>query len=623
MCGICGKIPADRSAPVGEGLVRAMTRALAHRGPDGEGLAAGPGFGLGHRRLAVIDLSERARQPLANETGTLLLVFNGEIYNFRELRRGLEAEGHAFRSDTDSEVILHLYEEAGERCVERLRGMFAFALYDKERHTLFAARDRVGKKPFLYAEAAGAFYFASEFRALLESGEVAAVPDPEALYHYLSLGYVPAPWTAFRGIRKLPPGHRLRYAGGKVTVEPYWRLSFAGPMRVEGRRGEAAVAEELRERLRGAFLSGGVDSSAVVALMGECAPGRVRTFTMGFEEGEYDETPHARRVAERFGTEHTEAVVRPDAAALLPKLVEHYGEPFADASAVPSFYLSEMTAAHVKVVLNGDGGDELFGGYLRYKAHALAEGAGKVLPPALVRLLCRAGLAFLPRKAGSGVGAAWRIRRLLRHAHLPPARRNFQWSAGIDEDLKAELLAPAFLERAGAAPTWRLMEEGLEASDAPDLLGKILDLDLRTYLPGDLLVKMDIATMAHGLEARSPLLDPELAAFAARLPASLKLKGWTSKYILKKALAPLVPGEVLRRPKQGFGVPIDAWLRGPLLPMLRDLLLSRRAAERGIFKTGAVEDLIAEHASGRENRHAALWTLLVLELWFRRFVDRR
>ena len=620
-------------APVEDGLIRAMVGPLRHRGPDDEGILAGEGFGLGHCRLAIIDLSDRARQPMANERGSLHLVFNGEIYNYLELKTGLEQKGHRFRSRTDSEVIIHLYEDHGPECLRYLRGMFAFAIYDSEEHTLFAARDRVGKKPLVYAQTGDALLFGSEIKAILEDPCMGLEPDFEALHHYLSYQYVPAPWTAFKGIKKLPPAHYLFYRSGRLEIRPYWRLSFADPLQVKGPGAEADLAEQLLEKFResvrirlvsdvplGAFLSGGVDSSAVVALMSECAGGRVKTFSIGFEDEQYDESSHARDVAKLFETEHTELMVKPDAVSILPKLVWHYNEPFADSSGIPSFYLSELAAGSVRVVLNGDGGDENFAGYLRYRAHALADRLS-VIPGPLLRGLCRFGLGLLPGSGGSGVSMSWRLKRFLRQAAAPRTMRNFNWFCTIDDALKKRLYSPAFLERTRTWPSSALMTDSYQSSDAVDFLGKTLDVDIRTYLPGDLLVKMDIAAMAHSLEGRSPLLDHELMELAARIPTACKLKGLRSKHLLKTALKPLLPDRILNRRKMGFGVPIDAWLRGPLREMAHDVLLGKAARERGLFQVETVRHLLEEHGSGREHHHQQIWALLMLELWFRMFID--
>ncbi len=635
MCGICGKITNDREAPVEERLVRSMAETLDHRGPDDMGTLTGPGFGLGHSRLSIIDLSDRARQPLSSEDGTVHLVFNGEIYNFLELRVELEEKGHRFRSRTDAEVVLHLFEDHGPGCLDRLRGMFAFAVYDEAKHRLFAARDRIGKKPLVYSFDGKELLFGSEIKALLKDPSIKPEPDPEAIHHYLSYQYVPAPWTAFAGIKKLPAGHWLMFESGRLEVRRYWKLSFAEPLPVGGDEGEEEIAGALREKLEeavrirlvsdvpiGAFLSGGVDSSAVVAMMRQRMGGAVKTFSIGFEEKRYDETRHAREVAALFETDHVEMTVKPDAAAILPKLVWHYNEPFADSSGIPTFYLSELAAREVKVVLNGDGGDESFAGYDRYRAHAAADKLGFV-PAPLLRLLCGCACLLLPGPEGSGKSTLSRMKRFLRQASLAPEQRNFNWFCYIGPGLKEKLYTGDFRAETRGLDEAGLMRDAYRESDAPDFLGRTLDVDIRTYLPYDLLVKVDIATMAHSLEGRSPFLDHELMEFAARIPATLKLKGMRSKHILKNALRSVLPRGILDRPKMGFGVPIDAWLRGELKEMAYDTLTGKAAASRGLFCTEEVRRLLDRHVSGRENLHLQIWALLMLELWFERFIDGR
>ena len=629
MCGICGILNFDPASPVDPAVLKGMADLLAHRGPDGEGFHHDGPLGLGHRRLAIIDLSEAAAHPLPNEDETVWIVFNGEIYNFQALREDLLARGHVFRSKGDTETILHLYEEEGPACVRRLRGMFAFALWDARRRELVLARDRLGKKPLYYWHRPGrGFAFASEPKAFLAHPEFRAEPDAAALHLYLTHQYVPAPRSAFRGVGKVPPAHVLRVGDGQVRLERYWTLPFA-PKRAEP---EAALTEELRARVAeavrlrlisdvplGAFLSGGVDSGVVVALMAGLNAGPVKTFSIGFAEPEYDELRYARQVAERFGTEHHEAVVRPDAVAILPRLVWHYNEPFADSSAVPSLYLAEMTRRHVTVALNGDGGDEAFAGYPRYRAARLAR-TYRVLPPPLRRAL-EAAAAALP--AGRAKGPAARAQRFLRGAGLDPLRRYAVWMSHFDDGQKAALCTPEFLARAeGDGPDYLAAAFGAAAgAGAVDPRDVLLAVDVATYLPEDLLAKMDIATMAFGLEARSPLLDHEVMEFAAALPPGLKLRGGTGKYLLKRAFADRLPPALLHRRKMGFGVPLDHWFRHDLRDLAHDTLLGQRARTRGLFRPEAVARLLEEHARGRAAWQYHLWNLLVLELWFQTFID--
>jgi len=627
MCGICGVVAFDPAARIEERLLRGMAGLLAHRGPDGEGVWAQGPVGLGHRRLAIIDLSDAAAQPMANEDETVWIVFNGEIYNFQGLRDDLVRRGHRFRSKSDTETILHLYEEEGEACLGRLRGMFAFALWDGRRRRLLLARDRVGKKPLFYWHRPGrGLAFASEPKAFLADPEFRAEPDPEAIWHFLGLQYIPSPWSAFRGVRKLPPAHYLVLEGDRLEVRRYWELRYT-PKRTEPAADLLAeLGARLREAVRlrlisdvplGAFLSGGVDSSGVVALMHAVGTGPVRTFSIGFPEAEYDELRYARMVAERFGTEHHELVVRPDALAVLPRLVWHYNEPFGDSSAIPSLYLAEMTRRSVTVALNGDGGDESFAGYHRYLALRLSRPFDFV-PPGLGRGL--QGLAGrLP--AGRAKGFLSRAAHFLAAQDPDPRRRYTRWLLHFDHGRKRALCTPAFQALAGGADSAELILAAYARADGTDLLDRTLSVDVQTYLPDDLLVKMDIATMAHSLEARSPYLDHEVMEFAAALPPRLKLRGRVGKALLKDLLAPLLPPELLHRRKMGFGVPLDHWFRGPLRDFLRDTLLSPRCLNRGYLEPATVQALVEEHVSGRRNWQSQLWDLVVLELWFRTFID--
>ncbi len=627
MCGICGTVNHEAGTTADPALIRRMLAALAHRGPDGEGIHVEDNVGLGHRRLAIIDLSPAAAQPMPNEDKTLWITFNGEIYNFQELRRDLKARGHRFRSHADGEVILHLYEEDGTDCLRRLRGMFAFGLWDAARRRLFLARDRVGKKPLVYFQDTRRFLFASEPKAILQDPAVPIEPDPQAIHHYLTYGYVPGSLSAFRGIQKLPPAHYLLVENGKVSTEQYWRLRY-GP---KHHLTEEEACEELLARLRqavkrrlisdvplGALLSGGIDSSAVVALMAEQSASRVKTFSIGFEEAAYDEREAAAIVAARFGTDHHAFVVRPNATALLPSLVWHYNEPFADSSAIPTYHLAQVTRPHVTVALSGDGGDEAFGGYERYVAHALACRADRFLGPLRPALAALGG--GLPRGGGRR-GLRYRARRFLEALAAPPADRYARWMVHFAAEQKAALSTPEFAAAAGDADSLALLRDAFSKTDAEDPVEAAMAADVARYLPEDLLVKLDVATMAHGLEARCPFLDQDVLEFAARLPVQWKIRGTAKKVLLRRALRDLLPPEILARPKQGFGVPIDVWFRGPLKDLAFDTLLSPRATARGLFRPTAVRQLLEEHVSGRADRHYKLWNLLMLELWHRMFID--
>ncbi len=629
MCGIAGRLNFRSGAPVEAAVVGRMSALLAHRGPDGESVHVDGPVGLGHRRLAIIDLSPLAGQPMATADRSVWITYNGEIYNFLELRRELEGLGHRFRSQSDTEVILAAYREFGVDCVTRLRGMFAFAIWDAATRALLLARDRLGKKPLHYLLDRDGIAFASEPKAFLADPGFTPRPNLEALSYYLTYQYVPCPQSAFQGIRKLPPAHYLLVRDGRVSVTRYWRLRYDRKVTLS----EDEAVEELRRRLRdavrcrlvsdvplGAFLSGGIDSSAVVALMAESGTAPVKTFSIGFEEATYDERRYARMVAERYGTDHHEFVVRPQAVDILPKLAWHYDEPFADSSAIPTYYVAELTRRHVTVALNGDGGDENFAGYERYAAHVAAAWYER-LPRAV-----RGALATTARLVPTGPRTprlAARGRRWIESLGDPRERRYARWMSHFHAGLKREVCTEEFLRSAGGGEAEALLVDAYRDSDAPDLVDATLDVDVRTYLPDDLLVKVDIATMAHGLEGRSPLLDHELMEFCASLPSSMKLRGFSKKRIFKRAVRDLLPREVIGRRKMGFAVPLDRWFRGELRDVARDVILGRRARERGYFRQAAVERLVREHLDGVRNWHYQLWNLLMLELWHEVHVDAR
>jgi asparagine synthase (glutamine-hydrolysing) len=626
MCGIAGRLNFKTDAPVERHVLTGMCDLLAHRGPDGAGAYVDGALGLGHRRLAVIDTSDAGRQPMTDGEG-LWITFNGEIYNFLQLKSELEGRGHRFHTATDTEVILAAHRQWGVEALSRLRGMFALAIWNARDRSLLLARDRVGKKPLYYRLDRDGLAFASEPKAFL--AEPSFVPEPHrpALLHYLSLQYVPAPLSAFAGVERLEPGHQLVVRDGGVSTERYWTLRYAPKVAMDEREALGELRRRLAEAVRlrlisdvplGAFLSGGIDSSVVVALMAEAAGARVKTFSIGFHEARYNELPHARAVADRFATHHHEYVVTPDAVALLPKLVWHYNEPYADSSAVPTFYLAEVTRRTVTVALTGDAGDENFAGYDRYRANVLAARLDRLPMP--LRALAGAAARRLPAPAG------WprvrRLRRFLEAVPLTRERRYATWMLHFDAAQKRALCTPDFLAAAGT-DSEALIERWFHESDAADFVDATLDADVHTYLPDDLLVKVDIATMAHGLEARSPFLDHELMEFAASLPVGLKLHGRTQKYLLRQLARPLVPASVIDRPKQGFGVPIDVWFRRELRDLAHDVLLGRSARQRGYFRHEVVERLLAEHVAGTRAWHAQLWNLLMFELWHQTFVDRR
>ena len=628
MCGISGKLYFDPARSVEREVLERMNAVLAHRGPDDAGIYCDGPIGLAHRRLSIIDLSPAGHQPMSNEDDTIWIVFNGEIYNFQSLRPDLLHRGHRFRSNTDTEVILHLYEEHGTDCLRFLRGMFAFALWDGPRRQLFLARDRLGKKPLSYQQDAQGLRFASEVKAILQDSEVTARPDPVGISHYLTYGYVPGSGSAFLGVRKLPPGHYLTWRDGRTDVVRYWRLRRDQKQERPEEEWCQEILARLEEAVRlrmisdvplGAFLSGGIDSSAVVALMSRAGAGPVKTFSIGFEEPEYDELKYARQVAERFGTEHHELVVRPDAAAILPKLAWQFDEPFADSSAVPTYYVAQMTRQYVTVALNGDAGDESFGGYDRYVANLLAASFDRWPGAGLLRHAIRSGLHLLPHR-GTRTSLLYRGRRFLDGLTETPERRYARWFCHFHDDRKAELCTPEFLA-AGGEDALEVLLAAYRESDAPDFGDATLGVDAGLYLPDDLLVKVDIASMAHSLEARSPFLDHEFMEFAATIPFELKVRGRVKKYILKRALAGLLPERILHRPKMGFGVPIDHWLRHELREVAYETLLGSRAASRGYFQVRTVRRMLDEHMQGKAGWHYLLWNLLMLELWHRTYID--
>ncbi|MGH2976258.1 MAG: asparagine synthase (glutamine-hydrolyzing) [Solirubrobacterales bacterium] len=627
MCGIVGQARCDGRA-VSTDLVHSMCAGLEHRGPDSRGVHAEGPIGLGIQRLAVIDLFT-GDQPVHNEDRSVTVVLNGEIYNYRELRERLIANGHRFATQGDTEVIAHLYEEQGAACVDSLVGMFAFALWDERDRRLLIGRDRLGKKPLFYAQRGGSISFASELWALLADAEIPREVDPQALDRFFTFGYVPSPHSAFRAIRKLPPASILTWEDGKLQIDRYWKLDYSSTLDV---RSEEEAGELVRDALHravrrrmvsdvplGAFLSGGIDSTAVVAAMAEQSRDPVKTFSIGFESESFDELPFARDVAERFGTDHHELVVRPDAVELLPKIIRHYGEPFADHSAIPSFYLAEMARRHVTVALNGDGGDEAFGGYSRYAHAAMMRRLDRV-PVAMRRAVAAAGRRV--RADGELTSVRNRIRRASAQLPLAAEQRYALAMSRSGSALAEAAYTPEFRAALGESAADVIAGPWSE-SNATDLVDRMLDVDQQTYLPGDLLVKMDIATMAYGLEGRSPLLDHELLEMAAAMPTRFKVRGTEKKIALRASLRGLVPDSLIDRRKQGFQVPMAEWLRTDLREMARETLLGEPARARGYLRGDVVEGLLDRHQAGQEDNSAALWSFLVFELWHDQVVDGR
>jgi asparagine synthase (glutamine-hydrolysing) len=627
MCGITGFVNSN-SRPASREILERMNKCIVHRGPDEDGFFVHESTALAMRRLAIIDLSG-GQQPIYNRDKTAAIVFNGEIYNFQELRRDLEARGHEFYTNCDTEVIVHLYDEYGADCVSHLRGMFAFAIWDKRDRSLFLARDRVGKKPLLYSHRPdGSLVFGSEFTALLAHPSLTREVDYAAIDAYLSYLCVPAPQTAFRQIRKLEPGHWMRWRDGRIETARYWQPDFSKKIKIS----EAEAIEETTRILRestklrlisevplGAFLSGGVDSSVVVALMAQESARPVKTFSIGFEEQDYSELKYAKRVADHLGAEYNEFIVRPNALEVLPTLVEHYGEPYADASAIPTYYVSRETRRHVTVALNGDGGDESFVGYERHVAMKLAETYHR-LPRLLRKYLIEPSVTAIPSPTNFR-NRFVRFQRFLRAASMPKAERYATWLSAFDGAAKKELYSRDFADRtAGSEPADALVKY-FASANGKGIVDAALSADLMHYLPNDLLVKVDIASMANSLEARSPFLDHKVIEFAASLPEHVKQQGRDTKSLLKKVAARLVPPDVVYRPKMGFGVPLKYWLANDLHDFTRDVLLSEKAGSRGLFDAGTVERLLDEQKNDRQDNAWKIWTLLMLELWFQRFID--
>jgi asparagine synthase (glutamine-hydrolysing) len=597
-----------------------MCAAIRHRGPDDEGIHLESGVGLGMRRLSIIDLAT-GRQPIHNEDGTVWVVFNGEIYNYVALRKELARRGHRFYTASDTETIVHAYEEWGESAFRRLRGMFGIALWDRREGALLLARDRVGIKPLHYALVGDRLYFGSEIKSILAADNVAPALDVEALDHYLSFLYTPGDASIFAGIAKLPPGHLLRWQRGAVAVRQYWAV----PVDERSPSSEGEAAEALREVLRdavrshlmsevplGAFLSGGVDSSLVVALMAGASDRPVRTFSIGFDDPQYDELEHARTVARCFGTDHHEFVVKPDALAIVDDLIAHFDEPFGDSSAIPTWYVSELARRHVTVVLSGDGGDELFGGYERYLPHPRVSAFDRWAPPG-----SRAVASLIWPHIPHGLTGKNFLRRVARDER----GRYLDQMGFFQQDEKHALLSGDVQKHLGPSAVEERFLNRFERLSGLPWNAQMMAIDFETYLPEDILVKVDRMSMAHSIESRVPLLDNEVVEFAARIPAAFKIKDGRKKHLLKQTAASILPAKILNRRKQGFGVPIGVWFRGGLRDLFSDLLLSPRAAQRGYFEPAFIQRLVREHVARRREHTLRLWALAVFELWHRAYLD--
>ena len=630
MCGICGKYNYATTEPVEKEELKKMNDLLAHRGPDDDGFHVDGNLGLAMRRLSIIDLST-GRQPISNEDGSIWIVFNGEIYNFQALHEMLAAKGHVFKTRSDTETIIHLYEEKGADFVKELRGMFAIAIWDGRKNRLLLARDRMGKKPLFYSMNGTSIAFASELRSLLAAGGISRDIDLRAVDAYLTLQYIPSPLTIFKSVRKLPPASVLVLEKGNVTIEKYWDLPLAAekldsPLEEIKERLYDGLLEATKIRLisevpLGAFLSGGIDSSVVVALMAKSSDQPVKTFSIGFKEARFSELGYARQVAEMYGTKHTEFVVEANMADVLETLVRHYGEPYADASALPSYFVSRETRKAVTVALNGDGGDETFGGYLRYVAMKL-DSYLQAAPAGLKRSLLEFTHLF-PKKAPYGI--FWRAEKFLKASlreSLPLRYLSTVSFFGPDE--KDGLFTPAFENALGKELGYaeKYITGLFSIPEGQDLLNKLVYVDSRSYLPECLMTKMDIASMANSLEARSPFLDHKVMEFAFRLPGELKLRGLNgTKWILKETFKEMLPARIYKRGKMGFGIPLGPWFKGELKDYWAGTCLSAKALGRGYFNKEHLFRLWDEHQSGARDHGYKLWALLMLELWHKEFAD--
>ena len=620
MCGIAGKFNFGDNAPVSRELIARMNVAQAHRGPDGSGEYFDRGIGLAHRRLSILDV-EGGHQPMTNEDNTIWIVFNGEIYNFPELRDRLEAKGHKFRSHCDTEAIVHLYEDLGENCVDELRGMFAFAIWDSRQEKLFIARDRLGIKPLHYAVLNGkSLIFGSEIKAILQDETVSRGVNLDALSEYVSLLYVPDPATMFAGIQKLPSAHTITCDRNGVRLRQYWDVRYDVNESITEEQATGQLFDLLKETVKdhllsdvplGAFLSGGVDSSAIVGLMEQVITGKLVTSSIGFEEAEYNELPFARQMAERFHSEHHEHVVHADIEHLFPLIVWSFDEPFADSSAIPTYHVSRTAREHVAVALSGDGGDELFAGYQRYALEQFEHRLRRMLGP--LRFLGAAARSFPDDMKFKGRNTLESITRGPDDAY---ARKQFLYL--FTEDAKRRLMARP--ETHDYAAKFRDLYRNAPAAD-DDWLNRALYVDLKTYLVDDILTKVDRMSMAVSLETRPPLLDHKVVEFVATLPPRFKLNGQERKYIFKKTASRFVPQETLARKKQGFRLPVAKWLRGELRETAADLLLGPTATQRGYFQKPAVEKLWRDHLDGRRDNAHQVWSLILLELWHRKYID--
>lgn len=634
MCGITGAVWSDDSGPVTAELLTRMTNVIAHRGPDDSQTWIDPdhrdaygnrmGVGLGFRRLSIIDLAG-ARQPLSNEDGSVRLVFNGEIFNYQTLRRRLQGTGHRFATDGDGESIVHLYEDLGTDCFSQLNGMFAIAMWDARRNRVVLARDRIGQKPLYYAVKDGRLVFGSELKCLAEVPGVCTEIDPTAIDEFLTYQYIPYPGTIWKGVRKLPPGHFAIFENGKVTVERYWKFDPSIEVPIDPREAQERLRELLTDSVRlrmqadvplGSFLSGGIDSSLITALAQSQSSDPVRTFSIGFPIADFDETAYAAQVAKHLGTRHQRFEVTPSGVDIIDQLVWHYDEPFGDSSAVPTWYLSQLTKREVTVALSGDGGDELFAGYERYRALWLSQRLQRAFPLHKVP-----GVGLLQRLPDTNRrrSIVRRAKRFVEALGQPAARRYLNWLQIFPESMRASLYTDDFMATLPGDDPFDFLGSVWERSEGRDLVTRASTSDILSYLPCDLCTKVDIASMGHGLEVRQPMLDYRVVEFAASLPVEMKFRGRRGKLILQDTFGSMIPKNIFTRSKMGFGVPIAAWFRDELKPMVHDTLLAPDAKIASMLRQDTIAELVHAHQSNEQNHGYRLWNLLILEKWLRRW----
>ncbi|OGS22588.1 MAG: asparagine synthase (glutamine-hydrolyzing) [Elusimicrobia bacterium RIFOXYA2_FULL_39_19] len=631
MCGICGIFNFNKQ-PLNPESVRAMCSVIKHRGPDDEGIFTASNISLGMRRLSIIDL-KTGHQPICNEDKSIWIVLNGEIYNFQEQREILQNKGHKFTTNSDTEVIVHLYEEYKEKCVDYLRGMFAFALWDTKAERLFIARDRIGKKPLFYAVINGSFIFASEMKSILKHLEATPEINLSAIHNYLTYQYIPGPGTIFKTIARLQPAHTLTCdKTGRTNIQKYWNIDFTKKTSLSFEDAKMQLREILTEatKLRmisdvplGAFLSGGLDSSIIVALMSKLSIKPVKTFSIGFKEETFSELPYAKIVADHYKTEHHEFTVEPHFVDILEKIVWHYDQPFADTSSLPSYYVANVTRQHVTVALNGDGGDENFAGYLRHKAMKGSAYFGfpfRLMGKNLTKHLAN----LIPHTESANAKSKFRyMNRMFSALAETPGRRNAIWHCYFDNETKNRIYSKEMKALFADDDAYDYLENTFVNSPANDTIDRTLYTDLMTYLPECLLVKMDIASMANSLETRSPLLDHKLIEFTATLPSNWKLHNFTSKYIFKETFKDLLPEQIQKRGKQGFGIPVGKWFKHDLKDYARQVLLDSKSLNRGYFDKKEVSNLLEDHISGKSDHGYRIWALLMLELWHKVYIDNK